>query len=44
MACDIRVMATDAKVGLSELGIGTLPGWGGTARLQKTVGVARASG
>jgi len=42
LACDIRVMATDAKVGLSELGIGTLPGWGGTARLQKTVGVARA--
>ncbi len=43
LACDIRVMATDAKVGLSELGIGTLPGWGGTARLQKTVGVARAN-
>ncbi|WIY83675.1 enoyl-CoA hydratase/isomerase family protein [Propionimicrobium sp. PCR01-08-3] len=42
LACDIRVMANDAKVGLSELGIGTLPGWGGTARLQKTVGVARA--
>lgn len=42
LACDIRVMAADAKVGLSELGIGTLPGWGGTDRLQRTVGVARA--
>lgn len=42
LACDIRVMAEDAKVGLTELGIGTLPGWGGSMRLRDVVGVARA--
>lgn len=42
LACDIRVMADDAVVGLTELGIGTLPGWGGSMRLRDIVGVARA--
>lgn len=42
LACDIRVMAEDAVAGLTELGIGTLPGWGGAMRLREIVGVARA--
>jgi enoyl-CoA hydratase len=42
LACDLRVMADDAVVGLTEVGLGTVPGWGGTARLAHTVGVTRA--
>lgn len=42
VACDIRVMADDATVGLTELGIGTLPGWGGATRLPTVIGHARA--
>ena len=42
LACDLRVMADDATVGLTETGIGALPGWGGTGRLRDLVGVGRA--
>lgn len=42
LACDIRVLAEDAEVALTELGIGTIPGWGGTMRLLEIVGIARA--
>lgn len=42
MACDLRVAAEGARFGLPETGIGTLPGWGGTARLVSLVGPARA--
>lgn len=42
LACDFRVAATSAKLGLPEVGIGTIPGWGGTERLTKLVGEARA--
>jgi enoyl-CoA hydratase len=42
LACDVRVLADDAVVGLTEVGLGTVPGWGGTARLAHTVGVTRA--
>ena len=37
-----EVMAEDATVGLTETGIGALPGWGGTGRLRDLVGVGRA--
>jgi enoyl-CoA hydratase len=42
LACDLRIVADDATLGLTEVGIGTLPGWGGTGRLRDLVGAARA--
>ncbi|MFE9093516.1 enoyl-CoA hydratase/isomerase family protein [Streptomyces sp. NPDC007264] len=42
LACDLRVAADTARLGLPEVGIGTLPGWGGTARLTALIGPARA--
>jgi len=35
IACDIRVMALNATLGLPEAGIGIVPGWSGTQRLQR---------
>lgn len=42
LACDFRILAADARVGLPEVGLGTIPGWGGTNRLTALVGPARA--
>jgi enoyl-CoA hydratase len=42
LACDFRVVATEARIGLPEVGLGTVPGWGGTERLTELVGRARA--
>jgi enoyl-CoA hydratase/carnithine racemase len=42
LACDLRVLAEGAEVGLPEVGLGIIPGAGGTARLPRVVGVARA--
>ena len=42
LACDLRIVADDAALGLTEVGIGTLPGWGGTGRLRDLVGPGRA--
>jgi enoyl-CoA hydratase len=42
LACDLRIVADDATLGLTEVGIGTLPGWGGTGRLRDLVGAGRA--
>ena len=42
LACDLRVMARDAKVGLTETSLGIIPGAGGTQRLTRIVGEARA--
>jgi len=38
LACDARVIATEAVVGLPETGLGILPGWGGTVRLPRLSG------
>lgn len=38
LACDIRVVRKDAKLGLTESNIGILPGWGGTQRLKRLCG------
>jgi enoyl-CoA hydratase/carnithine racemase len=43
LACDIRVIAEHAQVGLTELVHGLVPGGGGTQRLPRLVGPARAS-
>jgi len=42
LACDMRVAAEDAKLGLAEVKRGLIPGAGGTQRLARTVGVAKA--
>jgi enoyl-CoA hydratase/carnithine racemase len=42
LACDLRVVAEGAEVGLPEVGLGIIPGAGGTARLPRVVGVGRA--
>lgn len=42
LACDLRIVADDATLGLTEVGIGTLPGWGGTGRLRDLIGPGRA--
>ena len=42
LACDIRIVAENAKMGLPELGLGILPGAGGTQRLAKLIGLGRA--
>lgn len=42
MACDIRIAAQHVKMGLPELGLGIIPGAGGTQRLARLVGLGRA--
>jgi enoyl-CoA hydratase/carnithine racemase len=42
LACDLRIVAEHATLGLTEVGIGALPGWGGTGRLRDLVGTGRA--
>lgn len=38
LACDIRIMAEGAKIGQPEVGLGLIPGFGGTQRLARLVG------
>ena len=42
LACDFRVCAQDARVGQPEILLGIIPGAGGTQRLPRLVGPARA--
>jgi enoyl-CoA hydratase len=42
MACSLRVASENAKMGLPETSLGILPGYGGTQRLARHVGRARA--
>jgi enoyl-CoA hydratase/carnithine racemase len=43
LACDIRIATTSAKLGLPEVGLGLIPGWGGTQRLPRLIGCGRAA-
>jgi enoyl-CoA hydratase len=42
LACDFRLLAHLVRLGLPEVGLGTVPGWGGTERLTELIGRARA--
>jgi 3-hydroxypropionyl-coenzyme A dehydratase len=42
LACDIRIASSNAKIGQTEVTIGIPPGWGGTQRLSRIVGSAKA--
>ena len=43
MACHIRLAAAEAKLGLPELNLGLIPGYGGTQRLPRLIGRGRAT-
>jgi enoyl-CoA hydratase/carnithine racemase len=42
LACDLRIAATDAQIGLTETRIGVIPGAGGTQRLPRAIGIPLA--
>ncbi len=42
LACDFIYASEKAKLGLPEVTLGVIPGWGGTQRLPRLVGPARA--
>ena len=42
MACHIRVASNNAKMGLPEVSLGVIPGYGGTQRLAQLVGKGKA--
>lgn len=42
LACDFRVAAPTARVGLPEVKLGIMPGWGGSVRLPRLIGVDNA--
>lgn len=42
LACDLRVASDDARLGLTETRLAIIPGGGGTQRLPRVVGLAKA--
>ena len=42
LACDYRVMANSARIGLPETKLGIIPGYGGTVRLPRVIGADNA--
>jgi len=42
LACDLIVASEDAQFGQPEINLGVMPGWGGTRRLPRRIGVRRA--
>lgn len=43
LACDIRIASDNARLGLPEVSLGILPGWGGTQRLPRAIPLAKAA-
>lgn len=42
LACHLRIASTNARFGLPEVGLGIIPGYGGTVRLSRVIGLGRA--
>ena len=42
MSCDLRVATENARMGQTEINFGLIPGWGGTQRLTRLIGRAKA--
>ena len=42
LACDIRIASSNAKIGQPEVKMGIPPGWGGTQRLTRIIGMAKS--
>jgi len=42
LSCDIRIAAESSKLGFPEINLGIIPGFGGTQRLPKVVGIGKA--
>lgn len=42
ICCDIRIAAENAKLGSPEITLGLLPGWGGSQRLPRIIGISKA--
>ncbi|MBW1996440.1 MAG: enoyl-CoA hydratase/isomerase family protein [Deltaproteobacteria bacterium] len=42
LACTLRILSESARLGLPELGLGVIPGAGGTQRLSRIIGKGRA--
>jgi enoyl-CoA hydratase len=42
LACHLRVCSDRARLGQTEINLGIMPGWGGTQRLPRLIGSARA--
>ena len=42
LSADIRIASSNAKFGQPEVGLGIIPGFGGTQRLARTIGMSRA--
>ena len=42
LACDLRYASSKAKLGQPEINLGIIPGWGGTQRLPRVVGLGVA--
>ena len=42
MSCDLRVASETARVGQTEINSGLIPGWGGTQRLPRLIGMTKS--
>lgn len=43
LACDLRIAAENARLGLTEVTLGIIPGWGGTQRLPRMIPQCKAA-